>query len=221
MAMMGRILGFGRAAEQIGGAVGSVAEVFVGNRAEREAGDLERHVRALEQFGSEFTTVTSGRFDRFVNGLNRLPRPVMTLGTLGLFVHAMVDPASFSGRMAGLAQVPDQLWWLLGVIVSFYFGARELHHRRAQQLAPLVTATPARSPVEKPAPVAGPAPASKPDAVPTEAPAPTIVTTNPVATPPPRPAPVTAVVDALPVPAFDATDPDFNAALAEWRRDAG
>ena len=26
--------------------------------------------------------------------------------------------------MAGLALVPEPLWWLLGAIVSFYFGAR-------------------------------------------------------------------------------------------------
>ncbi|MHA1127862.1 MAG: 3TM-type holin, partial [Alphaproteobacteria bacterium] len=34
------------------------------------------------------------------------------------------------GRMQGLAYIPDPLWWLLGAIVSFYFGAREMHHFR-------------------------------------------------------------------------------------------
>jgi hypothetical protein len=42
----------------------------------------------------------------------------------------MADPVGFAGRMQGLALVPDQLWWLLGAIVSFYFGARELHYFR-------------------------------------------------------------------------------------------
>jgi hypothetical protein len=32
--------------------------------------------------------------------------------------------------MVGLAEVPEPLWWLLGAIVGFYFGARELHYRR-------------------------------------------------------------------------------------------
>jgi hypothetical protein len=27
--------------------------------------------------------------------------------------------------------VPEPLWWLLGAIVSFYFGARELHYLRS------------------------------------------------------------------------------------------
>ena len=67
----------------------------------------------------------TGRFDRFVNALNRLPRPLLALGTLGLFVYAMAEPAGFSVRMQGLALVPEPLWWLLGAIVSFYFGARD------------------------------------------------------------------------------------------------
>ena len=31
--------------------------------------------------------------------------------------------------------VPEQLWWLLGVIVSFYFDARELHKIRSGGMA--------------------------------------------------------------------------------------
>ena len=42
MGMMGGILGFGTAARQIGEAVGGAAEVFVGNRAQREAADADR-----------------------------------------------------------------------------------------------------------------------------------------------------------------------------------
>jgi len=30
----------------------------------------------------------------------------------------------------GLNEVPEPLWWLLGAIVSFYFGAREMHYFR-------------------------------------------------------------------------------------------
>jgi hypothetical protein len=37
--------------------------------------------------------------------------------------------------MVGLAEVPEPLWWLLGAIVGFYFGARELHYRRVPRAA--------------------------------------------------------------------------------------
>jgi hypothetical protein len=42
----------------------------------------------------------------------------------------MANPENFAIRMQGLAYVPDPLWWLLGAVVSFYFGARELHYAR-------------------------------------------------------------------------------------------
>jgi hypothetical protein len=80
--------------------------------------------QAMDQYGAEFLAPTNGGFDRFMDGVNRLPRPALALGTLGLFVSAMVAPLWFAQRMQGIALVPDPLWWLLGVIVSFYFGAR-------------------------------------------------------------------------------------------------
>ncbi|WP_415010781.1 holin family protein [Amaricoccus sp.] len=127
---MTAILGAGGAARQIGDAVGGVAEVFVGNQAEREAGESREALAAVAEFGAEFARAPVGWFDGFVDGLNRLPRPLLTLGTLGLFVYAMAAPNGFTVRMRGLDTVPEPLWWLLGAIVSFYFGARELHHQR-------------------------------------------------------------------------------------------
>ena len=78
---------------------------------------------AIDQFESEFRTSRS-RLDRFVDGLNRLPRPAMAFGVLVLFIAVMLDPIWFADRMAGLSLVPEPLWWLLGAIVSFYFGSR-------------------------------------------------------------------------------------------------
>jgi hypothetical protein len=95
----------------------------------RRASDL--HAATLAQFGAEFHQPAPGGFDRFMDGVNRIPRPALALGTLGLFVAAMVDPLWFAARMQGLALVPEPLWWLLGVIVSFYFGAR--HQKKTQE----------------------------------------------------------------------------------------
>lgn len=80
--------------------------------------------QALTQHAAEFKAPRQGGFDRFMDGINRLPRPAMAIGILGLFVSSMIDPLWFASRMQGLVLVPEPLWWLLGVIVSFYFGAR-------------------------------------------------------------------------------------------------
>ncbi|UYV39366.1 holin family protein [Rhodobacteraceae bacterium D3-12] len=99
---------------------------------------------ALGQFGAEFQTPQRGRFDRVMDGINRLPRPALALGTLGLFVAAMVDPVWFAARMQGIALVPEPLWWLLGAIVSFYFGAR--HQAKGQAFHEQITRTLAKVP---------------------------------------------------------------------------
>ncbi len=120
------------------------AEVF---RENAEAG-AERgqavQLQAMQQYGKEFSVPRQGWFDRFMDGLNRLPRPAMALGTLGLIVSAMADPIWFSTRMQGIALVPEPLWWLLGVIVSFYFGAR--HQLKTHDFQRDIAGTMARVP---------------------------------------------------------------------------
>lgn len=122
-----------------GNVVKETAEVFRENaeaKAEREAALSDA---ALTQFAAEFVLPRQGLFDRFMDGLNRLPRPALALGTLALFVVAMVDPIWFASRMQGIALVPEPLWWLLGAIVSFYFGAR--HQTKSQEFQRSVATT--------------------------------------------------------------------------------
>lgn len=134
MGVMDRLIGIGSTAGTMTTAASNLAEVFTQNATRRMELDEEAYARAINQLSGEFTTYRGGWFDSFINGLNRLPRPVMTLGTLGLFVYAMVEPVGFGFRMQGLALVPEPLWWLLGAIISFYFGAREAHYLRVGRI---------------------------------------------------------------------------------------
>ena len=120
------------------------AEIFRESSEEGAQRQAEIQMQAMQQFGSEASVQRTGGFDRFMDGLNRLPRPALALGTLGLFVSAMVSPLWFAERMQGIALVPEPLWWLLGVIVSFYFGAR--HQVKAQQFQREIAATVSRAP---------------------------------------------------------------------------
>ena len=124
--------------------VRDTVEVFRPN-AEKTAGrDATAREQAMVQFGAEFAVPRKGRFDRFMDGLNRLPRPALALGTLGLFIAAMVDPVWFASRMQGVSLVPEPLWWLLGVVVSFYFGAR--HQVKTQEFQRSIARTIAQTP---------------------------------------------------------------------------
>ena len=136
--LLGLLFGSGR------NAIRETAEVF---RENAEAGAARAHdvqVATLNQFAAEFAVPRRGLFDRFMDALNRVPRPALALGTLGLFVAAMWDPIWFASRMQGIALVPEPLWWLLGAIVSFYFGAR--HQAKGQEFQRSIAATMARAP---------------------------------------------------------------------------
>lgn len=151
MGLITSVLGRRGAAAEIGNAAAGLAEVFVPNATRAMTLDHAALAAALGQHGLEFQLAPLGWFDRFVNALNRLPRPALALGTIGLFIYAMTDPEHFAARMQGLAAVPEPLWWLLGAVVSFYFGARELFYQRGGRITPM-SAPPAAAPrAENPA----------------------------------------------------------------------
>ncbi len=136
--VLGALFGGGR------NVIRETAEVFRENAETGSERSYDVQLEAMGQHGDEFKRSGKGRFDQFMDGVNRLPRPLLALGTLGLFVSAMVSPLWFAERMQGIALVPEPLWWLLGVVVSFYFGAR--HQIKAQQFQRELVHTMARVP---------------------------------------------------------------------------
>lgn len=104
--------------------VAETAGVFWENAEAAGRREVDLRSAAMAQFAQEFAVKQRSWFDALIDGVNRIPRPAMALGTIGLFVAAMVDPVWFGARMQGMALVPEPLWWLLGAVVSFYFGAR-------------------------------------------------------------------------------------------------
>jgi hypothetical protein len=125
-------------------AIKETVEVFRENSEAGAVRDADMRGAVMKQFAGEFARQRRGLFDRFMDALNRLPRPAMALGTLGLFVSAMYDPIWFASRMQGIALVPEPLWWLLGAIVSFYFGARA--QAKGQEFQRSIAATMAMAP---------------------------------------------------------------------------
>ena len=129
-------------------AIAETAEGFRVNaeRADQRGADITK--ATLAQFAAEFAHPRKGLFDRLIDGINRLPRPMLALGTIALFVSAMFDPVWFASRMEGITLVPEPLWWLMGAIVSFYFGAR--HQAKGQEFQRSVTQSLLRSDALRP-----------------------------------------------------------------------
>ncbi|EKE72869.1 holin family protein [Celeribacter baekdonensis] len=125
--------------------VKDTAEVFFENKEAGAVREANYRSSAMQQFAAEFAVERKGAFDRLMDALNRVPRPLMAFGTIGLCVSAMVDPLWFASRMQGIALIPEPLWWLLGTIVSFYFGAR--YQVKSQEFQRSVAATVAQAPI--------------------------------------------------------------------------
>jgi hypothetical protein len=100
MGLIGRALSLGAIAS-VGEAAEDLSEVFVANATREMELSQEAYAMALEAAAEEYRHAGTAVFDRFVNGLNRLPRPLMALGTIGLFVFAMVDPVGLRGAHGG------------------------------------------------------------------------------------------------------------------------
>ncbi|MEM1301661.1 MAG: holin family protein [Pseudomonadota bacterium] len=172
MGMIERVLSFVFGGGQGGqGGLAQTIEVFRENAERAAERDHAARAASLEQFASEFVHPRKSAFDRVIDGLNRIPRPAMALGTLALFVAAMWDPIGFAARMEGVAVVPEPMWWLLGAIVSFYFGARHQLKGQEFQKSLAQSAAVARALREMPVEdVTSDAPADTPQVSPTSAP---------------------------------------------------
>lgn len=136
--VLGMVFGSGR------NAVVETVELFRENADKGAMRAAEVQAQAVGQMGAEFKAGERNGFDAVMDGVNRVPRPALALGTIALFVSAMVDPIWFAERMQGIALVPEPLWWLLGVIVSFYFGAR--HQAKTQSFQREIAQTMTRVP---------------------------------------------------------------------------
>ena len=100
------------------------------NSAETLAEDLARGAAGPIPHVQPKTATGKAGYDRLIDALNRLPRPLMALGVLGVFGVAFIAPAWFETQMQVLAAIPQPLWWLLGAVVTMFFGARETHYLR-------------------------------------------------------------------------------------------
>lgn len=109
-----------------------LAEVFVENkeqRAERHheesMADTELNAEVLQQFATEFQRRASRSWwDSFVDGLNRLPRPLLTLSVIAFFLLTPFYPQKIIEVSKAYEVIPAGFWALLSIIVGFYFGGR-------------------------------------------------------------------------------------------------
>ena len=101
-----------------------MAGVFKPNAEASETRGQAYDRAALAQYTAEFAHPRRGWFDGLVDGLNRLVRPAITFGLLGILPAVVIWPEGAAIAFAALALLPAGYWALVTVIVGFYFGGR-------------------------------------------------------------------------------------------------
>lgn len=105
------------------GGVGSLWKTIFGDKAARDKHDADLSGAVHSQFASEFGH-SKNWFDSLIDGLNRLPRPIFAFGTIYLFIMCWNNPVQFVAGAKNLELMPQEMWWILGTIVVFFFGGR-------------------------------------------------------------------------------------------------
>jgi hypothetical protein len=107
------------------GAANDIVKSTWGNTEARDAAAADENIAAKDQFAQEFKyTVNRTWFDVLIDGINRLPRPMIIFSVLYMFFLAYSNPEKFSIVMAALALVPEPMWSLLFLIVAFFLPSR-------------------------------------------------------------------------------------------------
>lgn len=109
-----------------------LAQVFKENKENKgqrkfeiEKAIISQDMASLQQFSSEFhQRKNRSWWDSFIDGLNRLPRPLISIAVLSFFVIAPLYPQKFLEIAKAYELMPPGYWGLLSVIISFYFGGR-------------------------------------------------------------------------------------------------
>lgn len=108
--------------------VESLIKTIFGSKQERDTQTHDETSDLYKQFAAEFGPRANRTWwDSMVDGLNRLPRPLITFGLIAVMVWAPIDPEGFSIAMAAYALVPEPLWYLIFAVFIFWFGAKVLN----------------------------------------------------------------------------------------------
>jgi hypothetical protein len=91
------------------------------NAAERSG---EFDAAALQQFAAEFRHPSRNWFDGLVDWLNRLPRPLLTLGAIVILLLPVWDIGLATAVFTAWSIIPPAIWALITVVVTFFFGGR-------------------------------------------------------------------------------------------------
>lgn len=100
---------------------------FTGDKVQQESNVHDEQMQAGQTYASENLQIRMNRtwWDSLIDGINRLPRPLIAFIVIAeFFVWPVIDPISFGKAMTAYQLVPQWLAVIAGQIILLYFGGR-------------------------------------------------------------------------------------------------
>lgn len=118
---------FGGGVSAVVDSASGLVKTVWGDRAAKDAAQTEEYHAALSQFAAEFVARQQRTWwDSFVDGINRLPRPMLVFGVMLSFIWPYIDPVGYIDYIRTLGLIPDPIWYICYAIVGFYFTSRTI-----------------------------------------------------------------------------------------------
>jgi hypothetical protein len=106
--------------------VKDLTRTIFGDAVRRDSNSHDENIAVHEEHSKSYSYDAKNRnwWDSFIDGVSRLPRPMLTFGVVWMFGLAYVDPEHFTVMMTAIETVPQPLWQAFSIILVFWFGGR-------------------------------------------------------------------------------------------------
>lgn len=104
---------------------GDVVKTVFGSKQDRDSHLHTESMSVQEAYSAEFSNRANRTWwDSLIDGLNRIPRPLFVAFIVYYFVICVKNVTLFERVNRSLSTIPEPMWYILGGILSFYFGSR-------------------------------------------------------------------------------------------------
>lgn len=81
-------------------------------------------VESLKAFAAEMGKENKNKIDSIIDAFARLPRPIIAFMSIGILLLFIINPSYGLKVGAAFSVIPEELFWLIGTVIAFYFGGR-------------------------------------------------------------------------------------------------
>lgn len=121
--------GIGEATSKVMGSVAGLKRIKTVDKTQQENNLHAETVEMLKAYTAEMGKPNKNLWDSIVDGIVRLPRPIIAYIVIALFLICIISP-EYAKRVAmAFYGLPTQLYYILAGVIAFYFGGRMVHEK--------------------------------------------------------------------------------------------